>query len=66
MILYNYGREVITDFINYNPRSCFIITQLGEPWPDPLVDIRKYLTIELEKRSLIEFDANSYNKAKTF
>jgi hypothetical protein len=66
MILYNYDREVITDFISYNPRSCFIMTQLGSPLPGSLIEIRKFITAELEKRKLIELDANSYIQGKDF
>lgn len=66
MITYNHDREVITDFISYEPRSCFIMTQLGLPVSDSLTKIRTDLTTELSKRSIKELDANSYIKGKDF
>ena len=66
MIIYNHDREVITDFISYEPRSCFIMTQLGMPFPDELELIRTDLVIELSKRNIKELDANSYIKGKDF
>jgi hypothetical protein len=66
MIIYNHDREVITDFISYEPRSCFIMTQLGLPFPDELELIRTNLVIELSKRNIKELDANSYIKGKDF
>jgi hypothetical protein len=66
MITYNHDREVITDFISYEPRSCFIMTQLGLPLPGSLTKIRTDLTKELSKRSIRELDANSYIKGKDF
>jgi len=66
MIIYNHDREVITDFISYEPRSCFIMTQLGLPIPDELQLIRTDLVIELSKRNIKELDANSYIKGKDF
>lgn len=66
MITYNHDREVITDFISYEPRSCFIMTQLGLPLPKIIDSIRKDLTTELSKRSIRELDANSYIKGKDF
>jgi hypothetical protein len=66
MITYNHDREVITDFIAYEPRSCFIMTQLGLSIPDSLTNIRTDLAKELSKRSIKELDANSYIKGKDF
>lgn len=66
MITYNHDREVITDFISYEPRSCFIMTQLGLPIPNSLTKIRDDLTVELSKRHIKELDANSYIKGKDF
>lgn len=66
MITYNHDREVITDFISYEPRSCFIMTQLGQPVPKILDSIRNDLAIELSKRKIKELDANSYIKGKDF
>lgn len=66
MILYNYDREVITDFIDYSPRSCFIMTQLGGTLPGSLIEIRNVLSIELKKRTLLELDAGSQVTGKDF
>ena len=66
MIFYSHDREVITDFITYEPRSCFIMTQLGLPLPKTLVQIRGDLVKELKKRKIKELDANSYIKGKDF
>lgn len=66
MVYYNHDREVITDFIAYEPRSCFIMTRLGTPVPDIIKNIRKELKIELNKFKIKELDANSYIKGKDF
>ena len=66
MIFYNHDREVITDFISYEPRSCFIMTQLGLPFPNELKLIRTDLVAELSKRKIKELDANSSIKGKDF
>lgn len=66
MIFYNHDREVISDFISYEPRACFLMTQLGQPIPDKVVEIRKALSIELKKRGIKEVDANSYIKGKDY
>lgn len=66
MILYNYDREVITDFIDYSPRTCFIMTQLGGTLPNSLIEIRDVLAIELKKRNLLELDAGSQVTGKDF
>lgn len=66
MIYYNHDREVITDFISYLPRTCFIMTQLGEPLPSKLKQIRQDLCLELQKRNIAELDANSSIKGKDF
>lgn len=66
MIFYNHDREVITDFISYLPRTCFIMTQLGEPLPSKLKQIREDLCSELKKRNIAELDANSSIKGKDF
>lgn len=66
MIFYNHDREVITDFISYLPRTCFIMTQLGEPLPSNLKQIRTSLCTELNKKNIAELDANSSIKGKDF
>lgn len=66
MIFYNHDREVITDFISFQPRTCFIMTQLGTPMPSKLKKIREDLCEELKKRKISELDANSSIKGKDF
>jgi len=66
MIFYNHDREVITDFISYLPRTCFIMTQLGLPLPSKVEKIRQDLCSELEKRKFSELDANSSIKGRDF
>lgn len=66
MIFYNHDREVITDFISYLPRTCFVMTQLGLPLPSKLKKIRIDLCTELKKRNISELDANSSIKGKDF
>lgn len=66
MIFYNHDREVITDFISFEPRSCFIMTQLGNPLPKELDQIRLDLVAELTHRKIRELDANSYIKGKDY
>jgi len=66
MIYYNQDRQVITDFITYEPRSCFIMTQLGIPLPSLLESIRVDLSKELFKRNITELDANSSIQGKDF
>lgn len=66
MIFYNHDREVVTDFISYLPRTCFIKTQLGLPLPSKLGKIRDDLCEELKNRKISELDANSSIKGKDF
>ncbi len=66
MIFYNQDREVISDFIAYEPRTCFLMTQLGLPIPKVVEEIRHALSFELQNRNINELDANSYIKGKDF
>lgn len=66
MIYYNHDREVITDLISFQPRTCFIMTQLGLPLPVKLETIRTDLCEELSKRQFFVLDANSTIKGKDF
>jgi len=66
MIFYNHDREVISDFISYEPRTCFIMTQLGTPLPKVVTDIRDELSKELKARNINEIDANSSIRGKDF
>jgi len=66
MIYYNQDREVITEFPKDNPRCCFLMTQLGEPLPDKVVEIRIKLKAQLKKRSIELIDAETYITGKDF
>ena len=54
------NREVHTDTINYKPRTCFVMTQLGERLPEQLVKIRYELSKHLKAFSIAEIDASSF------
>jgi hypothetical protein len=58
--------DVHTTKVNYRPRTCFIMTQLGEPIPDDIKKIRSDLSVILKKRNLGEIDAESQVTGKDF
>ena len=66
MIFYNHDREVLNEFVKYNPRTCFIMTQLGEPLPKKVIEIRAALSESLKKNKIKIIDANSYVTGKDF
>ncbi len=66
MIYYNHDREVITEFIKYEPRSCFVMTQLGTPVSHSVTAIRAALVKELNNRGIKELDALSQVKGKDY
>ena len=66
MIFYNHDREVLNEFVKYNPRTCFIMTQLGEPLPKKVIEIRCELSKILNKQKIKIIDANSYVTGKDF
>lgn len=45
--------------VNYRPRSCFIMTQLGGEVDPKIIKIRKNLSLKLTDSGFIEIDANS-------
>jgi len=52
--------------IKYQPRSCFILTQLGGTLPPQLKSIRKRLKKELRERDIKEIDAHSLVTGRDF
>lgn len=66
MIFYNHDREVITEFPKDKPRCFFLMTQLGEPLPDKVIEIRNKLKAQLKKRSIEIIDAESYISGKDY
>jgi hypothetical protein len=66
MIFYNHDREVITEFPRSKPRCFFLMTQLGEPLPDKVIEIRNKLKAQLKKRSIEIIDAESYISGKDY
>jgi len=66
MIFYNHDREVLNEFIKYNPRTCFLMTQLGKPLPKKVIEIRSELSKILKKQKTEIIDANSYVTGKDF
>ena len=66
MIFYNHDKQVLTEFIKYKPRSCFIMTQLGEPVPKIVLKIRKEISNCLKKANIKEIDAESLITGRDF
>lgn len=66
MIFYSQDREVLTEFVKYNPRTCFIMTQLGKPLPDKANKIRYRLSSILKKQKIKIIDANSQTTGRDF
>ncbi len=60
MIVYSpINGEVLTNTFKYYPKSAFVMTQLGLPESSILIQIRKDLSLELEKFKFNEIDASS-------
>lgn len=60
MILYNPTTgDTPTMPIRYRPKTCFIMTQLQQPVPDEVIEMRQMLTRCLRTRGIAEIDANS-------
>lgn len=66
MIFYNHDREVITDYIKYSPRCCFVMTQLGGEIPASITLIRDELSEVLKINNIKEIDANSLVTGRDF
>jgi hypothetical protein len=52
--------------VNYRPKTCFVITQLGEPIPLLVNKIRRTLNKSLKARDIKVVDANSVMTGKDF
>ncbi len=60
MILYRLNEgQAYQERILYRPRTCFLMTQLGEPVPDELVEIRRKLKDVLGRYDFELIDAES-------
>jgi hypothetical protein len=67
MILYKpTDGDVQTTKIEYRPKTCFIITQLGQPLSPQLIEIRKKVKTILNKNNINEIDASSVITGKDF
>ena len=66
MIFYNHDKEILTEFIKYKPRSCFIMTKLGEPIPENILIIRSEVSACLREASINEIDAESLITGRDF
>jgi nucleoside 2-deoxyribosyltransferase len=52
--------------VSYRPRTCFVITQLGEPIPESVNRIRRTLNKSLKAREIEIIDANSAMTGRDF
>ncbi len=67
MIVYSLQTgSVFEEAIKYQPRSCFILTQLGGKLSPQLKAIRKQLKAELTTRNINEIDAHSLVTGRDF
>jgi len=67
MIIYNpLDGDAYTSSITSKPRHCFLMTRLGKPVPDGVVDIRKAITKICNNASYKVIDANSSVTGRDF
>ena len=67
MILYSPNNgDVHTNHIKYRPRTCFVMTKLGEPVSEEVLDIRTSLESILKKYEIECIDAESVVTGKDF
>jgi len=67
MIFYNpTENDVLTSWIRYNPKSTFIMTQLGGIKSIDVVAIMDQLSIQLAARNIQQLDANSLVTGRDF
>lgn len=58
--------EVQTRKVDYRPKTCFIMTQLGNPIPENIQQIRESLTKIFEHHQINVLDANSVVTGRDF
>ena len=66
MIYYSPDNDPVTQWIKYNPKSCFLMTQLGGVRPLDLIEIIDKAKSILEDRKIKLLDANSEITGKDF
>lgn len=67
MIIYSpHDGTVLTDSINYKPRTCFIMTKLGKETSGDLKKIRRSIKGILKEKKIREIDASSKINGKDF
>ncbi|MGP8323419.1 MAG: hypothetical protein ACT6FG_05450 [Methanosarcinaceae archaeon] len=66
MIFYRPDGEVHNTVIKYRPKTCFIMTKLGQPISHEIEDIKVELHKVLIKRQIEEIDAESVVTGKDF
>lgn len=67
MIIYDpIGGDAYSKKVNYRPKTCFVITQLGEPVAEPVNRIRRALNKLLKAREIKTIDANSAMTGRDF
>lgn len=58
--------DAFTAKIDYRPRTCFLMTQLGQPIPYAIQEVRNTLSDILSKHNIVLIDANSVVTGKDF
>ncbi|MBA7606488.1 hypothetical protein ES703_13637 [subsurface metagenome] len=58
--------DVLTKPIQYRPKTCFVITQLGKPIPEELTEMRKSICNILTALGFSEIDASSKVTGRDF
>ena len=67
MIIYNpLDGDAFTSSIPSNPRHCFLMTKLGHPVPEPILDIRNAVTEVCKKFNYQVIDAGSRITGRDF
>jgi hypothetical protein len=67
MILYRpHDGDVHMNHIEYRPRTCFIMTKLGQPIPPEIENIRLELRKVLDRYQIAEIDADTVVTGKDF
>jgi len=65
MIHYNHDTELLNEII-LNPKTCFLMTQLGDPISDEVKEIRSSIHEVLENHGIKLIDASSYVTGRDF